>query len=70
MEIIRALLENASACLVQNVNDFIPLHYAVTSENIEMMELLIRAKPQSVLMKLNNGRTVLHLCVLATIWRE
>ncbi|XP_008447612.2 uncharacterized protein LOC103490026 [Cucumis melo] len=66
MEIIRALLEkNTSACLVQDLSGLIPLHYAVISENIEMMELLIKARPQSVLMKLNNnnGKTVLHLCV-------
>ncbi|KAA0051191.1 ankyrin repeat-containing protein [Cucumis melo var. makuwa] len=47
------------------LSGLIPLHYAVISENIEMMELLIKARPQSVLMKLNNnnGKTVLHLCV-------
>uniref|UniRef100_A0A0A0LMQ1 PGG domain-containing protein n=1 Tax=Cucumis sativus TaxID=3659 RepID=A0A0A0LMQ1_CUCSA len=67
MEIIRALLEkNTSSCLVQDLNGFIPLHYAVISENIEMMKLLIKARPQSILMKAlhnNNGKTVLHLCV-------
>lgn len=64
MKIIKALLEKntSTACLVQDLNGFIPLHYAVISENIEMMDLLIKTRPQSVLMKLKNGQTVLHLC--------
>ncbi|KAG6581826.1 hypothetical protein SDJN03_21828, partial [Cucurbita argyrosperma subsp. sororia] len=56
MDIVRALLENnTSACLVYDNNEFIPLHYAVISGQIEIMQELINARPQSIWMKLNDG---------------
>jgi len=64
IETVRALLEkNTSACLVYDNNGFISLHYSVINGQVEIMKELINARLQSIWMKLDDGQTILHLCV-------
>ncbi|CAL1373449.1 unnamed protein product [Linum trigynum] len=67
VELVRALLDTAGggsdACLVRDVDGRIPLHLAAMRGRNDVVRELVGARPESVLVKLDGGETVLHLCV-------
>ncbi|CAI0408456.1 unnamed protein product [Linum tenue] len=68
VELVRALLDTAGgvgsdACLVRDVDGRIPLHLATMRGRSDVVRELVGARPESVLVKLDGGETVLHLCV-------
>ncbi|CAL1373452.1 unnamed protein product [Linum trigynum] len=67
VELVRALLDTAGggsdACLVRDVDGRIPLHLAAMRGRNDVVRELVGARPESVLVKLYDGETVLHLCV-------
>ncbi|CAI0408993.1 unnamed protein product [Linum tenue] len=64
-EIVGALLGGvgSDACLVRDVDGRIPLHLATMRGRSDVVRELVGARPESVLVKLDDGETVLHLCV-------
>ncbi|XP_060669828.1 uncharacterized protein LOC107403414 [Ziziphus jujuba] len=65
-EIVQVLLqenESKSLCLLRDQEERIPLHYAAMRGRVDTIKLLINAQPEYVFEKLDEGETVLHLCV-------
>ena len=63
MQIVKELLlANKDACLVADQDGRIPLHLAAMRGRVEVVQELISANFDSVLVKFH-GDTVLHLCV-------
>ncbi|CAI0441363.1 unnamed protein product [Linum tenue] len=65
-EIVGALLSSeggSDACLVRDEDGRIPLHLAAMRGRNDVIRELIGARPESLLVKLEDGDTVLHLCV-------
>ncbi|CAI0408999.1 unnamed protein product [Linum tenue] len=65
-EIVGALLGGvgSDACLVRDVDGRIPLHLATMRGRSDVVRELVGARPESVLVKLDDGETVLHLYCL------
>ncbi|XP_048322218.2 uncharacterized protein LOC125419777 [Ziziphus jujuba] len=65
-ELVQVLLqenESKSICLLRDQEERIALHYAAMRGHVDGIKLLINAQPESVFEKLDEGETVLHLCV-------
>ncbi|CAL1386393.1 unnamed protein product [Linum trigynum] len=65
-EIVGALLSaegGSDACLVRDEDGRIPLHLATMRGRNDVVRELVGARPESLLVKLEDGDTVLHLCV-------
>ncbi|XP_065869454.1 ankyrin repeat-containing protein BDA1-like [Euphorbia lathyris] len=65
LNIVKELLKKSPdrACLWRDQDGRIPLHLAAMKGSIDVVKELIRARPESIREKVENGGTILHLCV-------